>query len=296
MNKPVIIDEGNKNGVPFVKLSDIGNFSVFKTFDCGQCFRFDPTSSDYSFEVSGTALGRTVSFAEDKDCLIISGCTADEYASLWERYLSLDTDYDEIDSLVTTVLDEDGCAVMKRAAEVSRGIRLLRQDPWETLCSFIISQNNNIPRIKKIISALCENFGEVTSDGRSLSFPTAKALADAGEEKIFALKTGFRAGYIVDAARKVSEGEIDIGRVMASPTYAEAEAELLKIRGVGPKVAACALLFGFGKTEAYPIDTWMKKVAARHFPTGLDHTKFGKYAGIAQQYLFYMERYVGDNA
>ena len=244
----------------------------------------------------GTALGRTVSFAEDGGHLVIKGCDAAEYSSLWERYLSLDTDYDEIDSIVTTVLDEAGCAVMRRAAEVSRGIRLLRQDPWETLCSFIISQNNNIPRIKKIISSLCENYGEATADGRSLAFPTARALADAGEEKIFALKTGFRAGYIVNAARKVADGEIDLDRVMACDTYAEAEAELMRIRGVGPKVAACALLFGFGRTEAYPIDTWMKKVAARHFPEGLDHTKFGKYAGIAQQYLFYMERYIGDDA
>lgn len=287
-----ITDSGSLDGIPYVRLGDVGNFSVFKTFDCGQCFRFDPVATgDGAYEVEGVAYGRHVRFKEDGDGVTVTGSDEETFRKLWYRYLSLDTDYDEIDRAVTAALDEDGCAVMRRAAEVSAGIRILRQEPWEALCSFIISQNNNIPRIKKIISALCENFGEKTRGG--YAFPTAKALADAGEERIFALKTGFRAGYIVDAARRVASGEIDLDAVAAKETYAEAEAELLKIRGVGPKVAACALLFGFGKSEAFPVDTWMKKVAARHFPEGLDHGKFGKYAGVAQQYLFYMERYIG---
>ena len=138
-----------------------------------------------------------------------------------------------------------------------------------------------------------ENFGEKLDDF-SYSFPTAKALADAGEEKIFALKTGFRASYITDAARKVASGELDLEGVKNCNSYADAAEQLMTVRGVGPKVAACALLFGFGYTEAFPIDTWMKKVAARHFASGLDHTRFGKAAGIAQQYLFYMERYISD--
>ncbi len=290
--RPIITDSGSKGGVPFVKVEGIGNFSVFKTFDCGQCFRFDPSESGEGiFEVSGVAMGRVVSFREEDGALVIKGSTVEEYRSVWERYLSLETDYDEIDRHITGALDEAGCAVMRRAAEASRGIRLLRQDPWETLVSFIISQNNNIPRIKKIISSLCENLGESTPDGRGYCFPTAEALLEAGEEKLFALKTGFRAKYIADAAAKVVSGEVDFMRVMSAENYEEAEAELMTIKGVGPKVAACALLFGFGRTEAYPIDTWMKKVAARHFENGVDHKKFGKYAGIAQQYLFYMERY-----
>jgi len=192
--------------------------------------------------------------------------------------------------VVTTALDSDGCAVMTHALEVARGIRILRQDPWEALCSFIISQNNNIPRIKKIISALSASFGEKIDDS-SYAFPTAKALADAGEDKIFALKTGFRASYITDAARRVASGELDLHAVCEAESYDKAAEMLMTVRGVGPKVAACALLFGFGFTEAFPIDTWMKKVAERHFPGGLDHKLFGKAAGIAQQYLFYMERY-----
>jgi len=284
---PMITDEGVKNGIPYVKLGSIGSFSVEKTFDCGQCFRFDP---DETGAVTGIAMGRRVCFSHEGDELHIKGITSAEYSRLWERYLSLDVDYDEIDRAVTTALDEDGCAVMRRALEVARGIRILRQDPWETLVSFIISQNNNIPRIKKIISALSASFGEKIDDS-SYAFPTAKALADAGEDKIFALKTGFRASYITDAARRVASGELDLHAVCEAESYDKAAEMLMTVRGVGPKVAACALLFGFGFTEAFPIDTWMKKVAERHFPGGLDHKLFGKAAGIAQQYLFYMERY-----
>ena len=121
------------------------------------------------------------------------------------------------------------------------------------------------------------------------SAPTARALADAGEEELFAMKTGFRAKYIYDAARRVADGELDLDAIVRMENYADAEGELMKIKGVGPKVAACALLFGFGKTEAYPVDTWMKKVTARHFKSAPDPKKFGKAAGIAQQYLFYMD-------
>ena len=294
MKMPNIADSGKINGRPFVVLSDIGNFSVYKTFDCGQCFRFDPgyEADGYTFGVTGSAYGKTVTFAEDGSHIMIIGSDENDYINIWQRYLSLDTDYGEIDRCITTALDEKGCAVMRRAAEVSAGIRLLRQDPWEALCSFIVSQNNNIPRIKKIICAMCDEYGEVTNDGLSKSFPTPKALADAGEEKIFALRTGFRAKYIYDAAVKVASGEINLESVLKNDSYEDCEKELMKIKGVGPKVAACALLFGFEKTEAYPVDTWMKKVAARHFESGPDPKKFGKYAGIAQQYLFYMERYI----
>ena len=297
MERPYVVSEGKKDGEPFVEVAGIGNFSVFKTFDCGQCFRFDPVSTRRGgYAVSGVALGRHVTFEQTgSGVLRIFGATGEEFRNIWLSYLSLDTDYDEIDKKITTALDEDGCAVMRRAAEAGRGIRILRQDPWEALCSFIVSQNNNIPRIKKIIAALCEKYGEDTGDGRGKAFPTARSLADAGEDAIFALRTGFRAKYITDAARRVADGEIDLSAVAREEDFAACEAELMKIKGVGPKVADCALLFGFGKTEAYPVDVWMKKVAARHFASGPDPKLFGKYAGIAQQYLFYMERYGSDD-
>ena len=295
LEKPYVENEGTVDGLPFVEVRGTGNFSVFKTFDCGQCFRFDPTDAKGGgYAVSGVALGKSVTFGQTGEgSLTVLGASPEDFEAIWLSYLSLDTDYDAIDSLVTTALDEEGCAVMRRAAEAGRGIRILRQDPWEALCSFIVSQNNNIPRIKKIIAALCDAYGEPTEDGRGKSFPTARALADAGEDAIFALRTGFRAKYITDAARRVADGEIDLDSVARESDFPTCEAELMKIKGVGPKVADCALLFGFGKTEAYPVDVWMKKVASRHFRSGPDPKLFGKYAGIAQQYLFYMERYTG---
>ena len=164
-----------------------------------------------------------------------------------------------------------------------------------------MSQNNNIPRIKKIIAALSEEYGEKfeykSGDGESktfYSFPTAEALARAGEEALYALRTGFRAKYIYDAARKVAEGELDLGSIAKLPT-SEAAAELMKIKGVGLKVASCVLLFGFGRTEAFPVDVWVRRVLDKYYPDGLDTTALGRYAGIAQQYLFYYERYINGN-
>ncbi len=276
----------------WIKVTDIGSFSVFKTFDCGQCFRFDSVQDgEFDHRVDGVALGRAVSFAE-RDGELYVRATEGELHSIWKDYLCLDTDYDEIDKRIIGALPEEDRAHMSLAAETGRGIRILRQDPWEALCSFIISQNNNIPRIKKIIGAMSERYGEDL--GGAYSFPTAQALYSAGEEEIFALRTGFRAKYIYDAAKRVATGELDLSEVEKKNSYDEAAQLLMSVSGVGPKVAACTLLFGFGRTDAFPIDVWIKKVIEKRFPRGLDHNAFGDVAGIAQQYLFYYERYVGD--
>lgn len=267
-----------------------GSFSVFKTFDCGQCFRFDPVSDDkFDHRVDGVAFGRSVSFAEREGKLFVRA-SEEDFNSIWEKYLALDVDYAAIDSSIVDALPLCDRAHMSLAAETGRGIRILRQDPWEALCSFIVSQNNNIPRIKKIIASMSERYGEDL--GGMYSFPTAEALMNAGEEEIFALRTGFRAKYIYDAAKKVATGELDLSQVAAQKNYDDAARMLMTVSGVGPKVAACTLLFGFGRTDAFPVDVWIKKVIERRFPNGLDHTVFGEYAGIAQQYLFYYERYV----
>lgn len=269
---------------------DTENFSVFKTFDCGQCFRFD-TAEDESFEhrVDGVAFGRSVSFAERGGKLYIRS-NEEDFHNIWKIYLQLDVDYNAIDKRIVEALPASDQTHMQLAVETGKGIRILRQDPWEALCSFIVSQNNNIPRIKKIISAMSEKYGEDL--GGVYSFPTAKALFEAGEEEIFALRTGFRAKYIFDAAKKVSSGELDLNKVAAAETYDEAAEMLMSISGVGPKVAACTLLFGFGRTDAFPIDVWIKKVIEKRFANGLDPAVFGNEAGIAQQYLFYYERYI----
>ena len=137
---------------------------------------------------------------------------------------------------------------------------------------------------------MSEKYGE--SLGSVYTFPTAKSLFEAGEDEIFALRTGFRAKYIFDAAKKVHTGELDLNKVASAATYEEAAEMLMSVSGVGPKVAACTLLFGFGRTDAFPIDVWIKKVIEKRFPNGLDPTVFGNEAGIAQQYLFYYERYI----
>ena len=277
----------NENGWLRIKTD---GFSVFKTFDCGQCFRFDP-AEDESFDhrVDGVAFGRSVSFAE-KDGQLFVRSSEEDFNGIWKSYLQLDVDYNAVDKKIVEALPLSDRDHMQLAVQTGRGIRILRQDPWEALCSFIVSQNNNIPRIKKIISAMSEKYGEDL--GGVYSFPTAKALFEAGEEEIFALKTGFRAKYIYDAAKKVHTGELDLRKVAEAPTYDEAAEMLMTVSGVGPKVADCALLFGFGRTDAFPIDVWIKKVIEKRFPNGLDPTVFGNEAGIAQQYLFYYERYI----
>ena len=288
MKTPYIIS--NENG--WLKIGGTNGFSVFKTFDCGQCFRFDPAEDEnFTHRVDGVAFGSLVSFAQrDGDDSIYIKTTEELFHSLWKNYLSLDTDYNAIDESIVGCLQGADRAHMALATESSKGIRILRQEPWEALCSFIVSQNNNIPRIKKIINAMCAAYGE--DRGGYYSFPTAEALYMAGEDNIFALKTGFRAKYIYDAAKKVYTGELDLQKVMDADTYEEAAELLMTVSGVGPKVAACALLFGFGRTDAFPVDVWIKRVIEKRFPNGLDHSVFGKNAGIAQQYLFYHERYV----
>ncbi len=268
----------------YIQIEDEDFFDISQTFDCGQTFRFENVSEN-TFE--GVAHGKLLRLTQ-KDGAVNINCTYAEFESIWKHYLALDRDYSEINSFFALGSDE----VLKKAALYGKGIHILRQEPWEALCSFIISQNNNIPRIKKIINALSENFGEPFEfEGKTYySFPTAKALADAGQDEIFALKTGFRAKYIADAAEKVVSGEIDLEKISTLRT-SDALTELIKIKGVGPKVASCALLFGFDKTDAFPIDVWVKKVFAKYYPNGFDILSFGENAGIAQQYLFYYERW-----
>ena len=161
------------------------------------------------------------------------------------------------------------------------------QSPWETLCSFIISQNNNIKRIAGIIERLCENFGDELGDG-VYSFPSAEKLACLSVDDLSVLRSGFRAKYIIDAAKKVSSNEVDFKKV-ASAELSEARAELMKITGVGPKVADCALLFGFHRLDAFPTDVWIKRALSYLYPNGFPDFA-DQYKGIAQQYLFHYVR------
>ncbi len=283
-----------------IRVDGLTNFRIEQIFDCGQCFRFDPTENPvHRVEFEGIAHGKYIKFGQDSpNSMTIYNAIAEDFDNIWKHYLALDEDY----SLLRADIKENFTAaaggkdtVMEKAMEYGDGIRILRQDPWETVCSFIVSQNNNIPRIKKIIAAMSEAYGEPIEYGGKVyhAFPTAKALADAGEAAIFALRTGFRAKYIHDAAVKAASGELDFDEIFVADPH-RAEELLCAVKGVGPKVAACAMLFGFNKTEAFPIDVWIKRVLAKYYPDGLDISALGKYAGVAQQYLFYYERYNGN--
>ena len=259
-----------------------------KTFDCGQCFRFEKAERD-RHDSEGVAFGRRVSFAKEGDKLFIYNSTEAEFNSIWRKYLDLDTDYKAIDR---DILSRSDSEALRNAVSFGQGIRILRQEPWETVCSFIISQNNNIPRIKKIVRSLSEKAGERIPGTDEFSFPAAEAVRELGESGLFELKTGFRAKYIYDAASRVSSGETSLDSIFNMDSDLGAE-ELCKIKGIGPKVAACALLFGFGKYDAFPVDVWIKKVIGKYFSGDFDKASLGPYAGVAQQYLFYYERYLG---
>lgn len=249
----------------------IPNFSLRDTLLCGQCFRWEELP-DGSF--SGFAGSHFASVLQSGDQVFI---TSDADAAFWEAYFDCDTDYEAAKKRLSRY------RAMRRPIERAGGIRLLRQDPWEALCSFIISQNNNIPRIKGIISRLCEAFGEAVPGG--YAFPAAERLAACTLDDLAPLRAGFRGKYLLDAAQRVNDGRVVLDRIAASSTE-EGEAELIQIFGVGVKVAQCVLLYGFHKLDAFPVDVWMKKVLALHFPNGFPK-QAKKDRGIAQQFLFH---------
>lgn len=304
MLKEVCVSEYSERGLSFVRVDGVEYFDVAKTFDCGQSFRFDPVpDTKHETEFSGVAFGRHISFAQDGGSLYVYNTTANEFERLWKYYLGLDMDYRSIEQEITCLSQSEHMAC---AAERGRGIRILRQDPFETLISFIISQNNNIPRIKKLVDALSARCGEKIeiseaeeehlSGASSLyAFPSAEKIKELGIDGLAELKMGFRAKYIYDAVEKVISGEIDLAKIKCAESTDDCLAELCIIKGVGLKVANCAALFGLERYDAFPIDVWIKKVAEKRFAgEEFSAARFGRYAGIAQQFLFYYERYCGE--
>ena len=259
-------------------VTGITDFSLSETLDCGQCFRWQRLESG---AYRGSAYGKSLTVSMDEKGLLLQGAAEDDFQALWRSYFDLDLDYNKIR---VALANKD--PILKEAAAFAPGIRILNQEPFETLCSFIISQNNNIPRIKGIIARLCLLFERET--GSADRFPTAEMLACRREEDLAPLRAGWRAAYLLDAAQKVAVGEVDLERIKALP-MSEARAVLMRIKGVGPKVAECVLLYGLHRLEAFPMDVWMKRAMATLFPekSVLD---FGPYAGIAQQYIFHYSR------
>lgn len=295
-------------GIPVTLISGVEFFSPRLVFDCGQSFRFEQVkNTPHDCEFAGVAYGKYISVALEGDRLYIYNVNEDEWNTTFCSYFGLDRDYRQIQDSIRSLSQNPA---LSSAIEKSSGIRILRQEPWEALCSFIISQNNNIPRIKGLISALsykCGNPCDLTGMeehiadahrsvlGSTYTFPTPESLTALGVDGLRELKTGFRAKYIYDACTRVLSGQTDLCLIDKMSTK-EAISSLCEICGVGPKVASCALLFGYSKLDAFPIDVWIKKVIAKYFDDDFSPESLGEYAGVAQQYLFYYERYLnGEN-
>lgn len=243
-----------------------------KTLFCGQCFRFTEREDGIFCGVVGKRYAELEQLADG--VAVLNANEGDEV--FWNEYFDSELDY-------SLLFEEFSTDETLRLATKEKGIRVLRQEPFETLISFIISQNNNIKRISGIIGRLCEEFGTKIGDG-VYAFPTQEQLKGVTEADLSPLRAGFRAKYIVDAVNKVTSGEINLEGLFALSTP-EAREELKKIKGVGNKVADCVLLFAFHKTECIPMDVWMKRVMSAYYPDGLPQNLV-KYGGIAQQYLF----------
>ena len=259
--------EKNKSDIILIQ----PDFNLDETLDCGQAFRWVRTDER---TYSGYYVDRYLEITDiGNNTFILKNTSEDDFLNIWADYFDLQTDYDYLKKKFS----QD--KILSQACSFAGGIRLLRQDTWETLCSFIISQNNNIPRIKGIITRLCEKYN---------GFPTADMLACETVESLGFLRSGFRAKYILDAANKVADGVVDLDQLKHAE-LGQARNSLMSIKGVGPKVADCVLLFGMYRTEAFPVDVWIKRVMKCFFPDGMPECAYG-YEGIAQQYLFHYAR------
>lgn len=251
--------------------------NMHDTLDCGQCFRWKVVKDEPN-TLFGVVFNRVLKLFQDENCITFYDTTIEDFERLWMSYFDLETDYGAIKQQLS--FDE----TIRNAIEYAGGIRILKQDSFEALCSFLISQNNNIPRIKGSIDKLCQRYGNEIEDG-IYSFPTAQTLCRLEKSDLQGLSLGYRDDYILDCATKIAGGEIDL-LAICEMDIQQARDLLRTIKGVGPKVAECVLLFGFYRVEAFPIDTWIKKVLATYYKEGFPK-QAEKYAGIAQQYLFH---------
>ena len=259
------------------------DFDPALIFDCGQCFRFTP---DESGRWSGVAFGKELSVKREGDEVHLR-TDEESFETVWRRYFDMERDYA---SARKRISNDD---FTREAAEFGAGIRILNQDFWEALCSFIISQCNNITRIRGIVERLCGMFGEELPGGR-YSFPSAEKLAALEPDDLAPLRSGYRAPYMISAAKQVSEGRITPEELLPMTTE-QAIKRLCQLEGVGRKVASCVLLFGAGKRDAFPIDVWMKRALTEHYPAGFDPFEaFGEDAGLAQQYIFHYTRHLAE--
>ncbi len=298
-------------------VNDIGFYTLSDTFECGQCFRYELVEESEGYiEYITVHKDKIIRVGQRKPGeLIFYGVTGEEFEDIIVPYFSLSTDYEKIRSDIRSRTDSEW---LKKASELARGIAILKQDKWETLFSFIISQNNNIPRIRKIIREISAEYGvniclqngckkcplgkinsapceEICKNcGICYTFPSTEDIVK-NPEKLLKSKPGFRYKYLVDCAEKVHTGEVNLEKIAAARSYEYTKGQLMKIKGVGEKVASCVALFAFNNFEAFPIDVWMKRAIDEYFGGNLDPTTLGRYAGVAQQYIFHYIRNLQEN-
>ena len=263
-------------------ITDLKDFDIRHILDCGQIFRYEKLS-DGEYRVYSK--DKTCIVTQSKDKAVIKSDNPDYFVN----YFDLQRDYGEIKQKLK------GKPFMDEAMEYGHGIRILNQDKWEMLISFIISANNHIPRIKGIISRLCANLGKFLGD--YYAFPTPDAMASMDEDFYKAIGAGYRAKYLAVTSRQVADGfDLDAIDDMDGNT---ANKKLCTLMGVGSKVADCILLFGYHKQDVFPVDTWIKKVYKDVVGDNVDNSNiirrklidiYGDYSGYAQQYLFFNKR------
>lgn len=263
------------------------DFSLSQTLECGQCFRYQKEQDGCYTVISGQ---RVVTLRQTDDSIVFYD---GKDISFWKGYFDGDRNYGEIKERLCK-----NDPIMKEAISFAPGIRLLRQEFFETLLSFIISQNNHIPRIRGLIQRLSQTFGTQIRE-EFYSFPTPEQLANVSEQTYRELGCGFRSRYLVDAVDKVLTGDFSVDELEKLSTDVLRQ-RLMSICGVGQKVADCILLFSFGRYEVFPIDVWINRVYSHIYCEGKKLStkelqasateRFGEDAGFAQQYLFHYGR------
>lgn len=260
---------------------ETAEISVKQIAESGQCFRLNKMGEGryrliaHDHELTLTQTGQN----------IFLDCSQEEFDALWRRYFDWDTDYAAIRIGV-----DPADAYLTRAAAFGSGVRILRQDPWETLITFILSQRKNIPAIKGCVELLCSRFGEPITGASVFAFPKPEALAHAELECLLGCSLGYRGKYVQAAARMAASGELDFAAMESLPDDVLYE-KLLTVPGVGKKVADCTMLFGFHRLGRFPVDVWIERVLTREYPNGFPLERYAPFAGVLQQYIFYFERY-----
>lgn len=281
----VIFENGN------TVLKNVKDFNLRHIFDCGQCFRWN-LDADGAYE--GVAKGHALRISQSGENVVLYQTSVEEFQDIWYDYFDFSRDYGKIKAELSA---DD---VLKKAIPYGDGIRILKQELFETVISFIISASNNIPRIKKIVEALCENFGEqISYMGKTFyTFPDCKTLSALSVEDLGIIKSGFRDKYIKAAADVFASGEIS-DAAFSNLSTMDAKKVLQSMYGVGSKVADCILLFGLSRTDSFPVDVWVKRIMETLYlgketkNTEIEKyglSKFGNLSGLAQQYLFFYGR------